>query len=138
MPPTGGALTAERRRTSDILTRFIEELQSALEAVNEYDRVSSEFRRIVQDGNGAMRQRRGGEDGARSPTSSPKQLLQPWLKGIRGLKTSGPRWAHSADPVANGLTGYHQSVCKRPHLCEDGRMAGWVTAGKPQSRVCTG
>ena len=143
MPPTGGALTAERRRTSDILTRFIEELQSALEAVNEYDRVSSEFRRIVQDGNGAMRQRRGGEDGARSPTSSPKQLRQPEvgvaaqrLKRIRGLKASG--WAHSADPVANGLTGYHQSVCKRPHLCEDGRMAGWVTAGKPQSRVCTG
>jgi hypothetical protein len=30
-------------------------LQPALEALNEYDRVSSEFRRIVQDGNGAMR-----------------------------------------------------------------------------------
>ena len=59
----------------------------------------------MQDGNGAMRQRRGSEDGARSPTSSPKQLLQPWLKGIRGLKTSGPRWAHSADPVANRADG---------------------------------
>jgi hypothetical protein len=52
-------------------------LQPVLEAPNEYDRVSSEFRRTVQDGNGSMRQRRGGEDAARSPTSSPKQLRQP-------------------------------------------------------------
>ena len=44
--------------TSDVLPRFVEELQPALEALDEYDRVSSEFRRIVQDGNGARRQRR--------------------------------------------------------------------------------
>ena len=43
---------------SDVLTRFVEELQPALEAFDEYDRVSSEFRRIVQDDNGARRQRR--------------------------------------------------------------------------------
>ena len=32
-------------------------------------------------------------------------VAAPRLKGIRGLKTSGPGWAHSADPVANRADG---------------------------------
>jgi carboxylate-amine ligase len=42
----------------DLLNRLIDHVRPALEALGEHDMVRTELARIVEDGNGAMRQRR--------------------------------------------------------------------------------
>jgi carboxylate-amine ligase len=45
-------------RTTATLTAFVDELRPALEQAGDFDYARTELKRIVQDGNGAMRQRR--------------------------------------------------------------------------------
>ncbi len=45
-------------RTPAMLTAFVDELRPALEQAGDFDYAQAELKRIVQDGNGAMRQRR--------------------------------------------------------------------------------
>jgi carboxylate-amine ligase len=45
-------------RMPPLLTAFVDELRPALEAAGDYDYVVAEVGRVLQDGNGAMRQRR--------------------------------------------------------------------------------
>lgn len=47
--------------TVELLTNFVEHLRPALEQLGEYDTVRGELARVIETGNGAMRQRRAFE-----------------------------------------------------------------------------
>jgi gamma-glutamyl:cysteine ligase YbdK (ATP-grasp superfamily) len=62
----------------DLLIRLIDHVRPALEALGEHDMVRTELARIVEDGNGAMRQRRDGSAGTMSLTCWPRPQRRAW------------------------------------------------------------